>query len=117
MEETYTLIERATLTSRLPAANVGSTERLLTLLAGAALLGYAWRSDSKGLGAASVGLAAARRDRLLPGLRARWASNHADTKQALVGRARRSHPRIDHHQRAALKRSTASGGSSIGCRK
>ena len=43
------------------------------MLAGAALLGYAWKSNSKRLGLASAGLLAARRDRLLPGL-CRWAS-------------------------------------------
>lgn len=34
----------------MPAANVGNVERIVTLAAGAALLGYAWRHRSRGLG-------------------------------------------------------------------
>ena len=48
MEATYTFIERGTPSSRAcPLPNVGSAERLLMLLAGAALLGYAWKNGSK----------------------------------------------------------------------
>ena len=48
MEDTYTLTNANPLTSRLPAPNVGSTERLVMLLAGAALMGYAWKNGAKG---------------------------------------------------------------------
>ena len=53
MEETYRPYQP---TSVLPAANVGSNERALAVIGGAALLGYAWKSNSKSLGATSVGL-------------------------------------------------------------
>ena len=72
------------LLSGLPAANVGSTERLMMLLGGAALLGYAWRNNSKKYGLASAGL-------LLRGVTgycpayAAMSVNHTDTKQALSG--------------------------------
>ena len=56
MENTYTQSNALDLSTRMPVANVGSTERLLTLVAGAALLGYAWRRRSTALGAASTGL-------------------------------------------------------------
>ena len=84
MEDTYTQSNALQLNTRMPSANVGSTERMVTLLAGAALLGYAWRSNSKGLGAASAGL-------LLRGVTgycpayAAMGVNHAGTKEALSG--------------------------------
>lgn len=84
MEDTYTQSNALALNTRMPAANVGSTERMLTLLAGAALLGYAWRSRSRGLGAASAGM-------LLRGVTgycpayAAMGVNYADTKEALSG--------------------------------
>ena len=58
MEDTYTLSRASELASRIPVTNVGNTERLLTFLAGAALLGYALKSGSKGVGAMSAGLLA-----------------------------------------------------------
>jgi len=67
-----------------PAANVGSTERLVNVVAGAALIGYAWRSRSRKAGLASAGL-------LLRGVTgycpayAALGVNHADTPQALSG--------------------------------
>jgi uncharacterized membrane protein len=72
------------LMSKLPASNVGSTERLLTLLGGAALLGYAWKNGSKTAALASAGL-------LLRGVTgycpayAAMGVNNADTKEALSG--------------------------------
>lgn len=72
------------LLSRLPAANVGNTERLLTLLAGAALLGYAWRSGSRGLGVASAGLLLRGATGYCPAYGA-MGVNNADTKDALSG--------------------------------
>lgn len=56
MESTYTQSNALQPISGLPAANVSNGERVAMLVAGAALLGYAWRSNSKGIGAASVGL-------------------------------------------------------------
>ena len=80
MEEAYTPYQpNTTLT-----ANVGSDERMLTLLAGAALLGYAWRSNSKGLGAASVGLLLRGVTGYCPAYGA-MGINNADTKRALSG--------------------------------
>jgi uncharacterized membrane protein len=70
--------------SRLPAANVGSAERLMTLLAGAALLGYAWRSNSKKLGLASAGLLLRGASGYCPAYAA-MGVNNADTKDALSG--------------------------------
>ena len=81
MEEAYTPYQPNT---TLPAANVGSNERMLTLLAGAALLGYAWKSNSKGLGAASVGLLLRGATGYCPAYGA-IGINNADTKRALSG--------------------------------
>jgi uncharacterized membrane protein len=68
----------------MPAANVGGTERLITLLAGAALLGYAWRSSSKGIGLASAGLLLRGATGYCPAYAA-MGVNNADSKQALSG--------------------------------
>jgi uncharacterized membrane protein len=68
---------------RVPAANVGSTERLITLLAGAALLGYAWRNRSRGLGLASAGLLVRGATGYCPGYAA-MGVNRTDTKEALA---------------------------------
>ena len=84
MESIYTLPSAQQLASRLPPANVGSTERLLTLIAGAALLGYAWKNGSKSLGLASAGLLARGATGYCPGYAA-IGVNHADTRQALSG--------------------------------
>lgn len=81
MEERYTQYEPRTV---LPTPNVGSNERALMLIAGAALMGYAWKSRSKGLGAASVGLLARGVTGFCPAYSAAGI-NHADTKQALSG--------------------------------
>lgn len=72
------------LLSRLPEPNVGSTERLVNLLAGAALLGYAWRNGSKGLGLASAGLLLRGATGYCPAYAA-MGVNKADTKEALSG--------------------------------
>jgi uncharacterized membrane protein len=84
MEETYTQSNALQLNSRMPSANVGSTERLVTLLAGAALLGYAWRSSSKGLGATAAGLLLRGATGYCPGYAA-MGVNRAETRQALSG--------------------------------
>jgi uncharacterized membrane protein len=81
MEQTYTQYEPRTV---LPMPNVGSNERIVMLIAGAALLGYAWKNRSKGLGAASVGLLARGVTGYCPAYGAAGI-NHADTKQALSG--------------------------------
>jgi uncharacterized membrane protein len=84
MEDTYTQSDDLQLNPRMPAANVGGTERLITLLAGAALLGYAWRSSSKGLGLASAGLLMRGATGYCPAYAA-MGVNNAGTKQALSG--------------------------------
>ncbi len=84
MEETYTQTNASPLTSRLPVANVGSTERLLTVMAGAALLGYAWTNRSKGLGLAGAGLLARGATGYCPGYAAAGI-NRTDTQVALSG--------------------------------
>jgi uncharacterized membrane protein len=72
------------LLSRLPEPNVGSAERLVTLLAGAALLGYAWRSSSKRLGLASAGLLLRGATGYCPAYAAIGVDN-SDTRNALTG--------------------------------
>jgi uncharacterized membrane protein len=64
--------------------NVGSMERLITLAAGAALLGYAWRQRSRPLGFTSAGLLARGATGFCPAYAA-LGVNHADTKHALGG--------------------------------
>jgi uncharacterized membrane protein len=78
--------------------NVGNTERLVTLAAGAALLGYAWRQRSRSLGLTSAGLLARGATGYCPAyaalgvnrgsrraLFARWGDNYADTQHELAG--------------------------------
>jgi hypothetical protein len=72
------------LTSRLPAANVGNNERLAMLLAGAALLGYAWKNSSKGLGLTAAGLLARGATGYCPAYAAAGIDRR-ETKQALSG--------------------------------
>ncbi len=81
MEEAYTPYKPST---TLPAANVGSNERMLMLAAGAALLGYAWRRNSKGLSAASVGMLLRGATGYCPAYGA-MGINNSDTKRALAG--------------------------------
>jgi len=84
MEDTYTQSNALQLNPRMPLANVSGTERLVTLLAGAALLGYAWRSSSKGLALTSAGLILRGATGYCPAYAA-MGVNNADTKQALSG--------------------------------
>lgn len=84
MVDTFTQSNTLALDTRLPAANVSGTERMLMLMAGAALLGYAWRSSSKGLGVASVGLLLRGATGYCPAYSA-MGVNNADTKRALSG--------------------------------
>lgn len=81
MEETYKPYQPGT---TLPAANVGSDERTVMLLAGGALLGYAWRSNSKGLGALSAGLLLRGVTGYCPAYGA-LGINNTDAKRALAG--------------------------------
>ena len=81
MEEAYTPYQPNT---TLPAANVGNNERMLMLVAGAALLGYAWRRNAKGLGAASVGMLLRGATGYCPAYGA-MGVNNSDTKRALGG--------------------------------
>jgi uncharacterized membrane protein len=84
MEELSIRSNTTELLPNLPAANVGNTERLITLLAGAALLGYAWRNGSRGMGLASAGLLLRGATGYCPGYAA-MGVNHADTREALSG--------------------------------
>ena len=74
--------------SRIPApgfsTNVGNIERVVTLAAGAALLGYAWRQRSRGLGLTSAGLIARGATGFCPAYAA-LGVDHSDTKHALSG--------------------------------
>jgi len=84
MEQTYTDWNSEGLAARMPAANVGNVERIVTLAAGAALLGYAWRHRSRGLGMTSAGLIA----RGVTGFCPAYAAigvDHSDTTHALSG--------------------------------
>jgi uncharacterized membrane protein len=72
---------------RLPAKvspNVGNIERVVTLAAGAALLGYAWRRGSRGLGLTSAGLIARGATGFCPAYAA-LGVDHSDTTHALSG--------------------------------
>src|SRR5689334_13798803 len=64
--------------------NVGSTERLITVLAGAALLGYAWKNRSKKTALASAGMLLRGATGYCPAYGA-LGVNHADSRQALRG--------------------------------
>ena len=74
--------------SRIPAsglsANVGNIERIVTLAAGAALLGYAWRQGSRPLGLTSAGLIARGATGYCPAYAA-LGVDHSDTRHALRG--------------------------------
>src|SRR5688572_211018 len=84
MEDSYTLSRAAPIASRVSGPNVGSTERLVTVLAGAALLGYAWKNRSTSLGLMSAGLLARGATGFCPAYAA-MGVNHTDTKRALTG--------------------------------
>ena len=64
--------------------NVGNIERVVTLAAGAALLGYAWRQRSRGLGLTSAGLIARGATGYCPAYAA-LGVDHSNTKHALSG--------------------------------
>jgi uncharacterized membrane protein len=75
--------------SRIPipgrvSPNVGNIERVVTLAAGAALLGYAWRQRSRGLGLTSAGLIARGATGYCPAYAA-LGVDHSETKHALSG--------------------------------
>jgi uncharacterized membrane protein len=72
------------LLSRLPEQNVGSTERLLMLVVGAALLGFAWSRRSGRMGLASAGLLFRGATGYCPAYGA-MGINNADTREALAG--------------------------------
>ncbi len=86
MADTYTVSNAMERLPGMPAANVSGTERLVTLLAGAALLGYAWKNNQKSLGLASAGLLLRGATGYCPGYAA-MGVNHANiaTKSALSG--------------------------------
>ena len=84
MEDSCTLSRAAPIASRVSGPNVGSTERLVTMLAGAALLGYAWKNRSKSIGLMSAGLLARGATGFCPAYAA-MGLNHNDTKRALTG--------------------------------
>ncbi len=84
MEDTYTLPSAHEITSRMPATNVSSAERLFTVMAGAALLGYAWKNRSKRMGLMSAGLLARGASGYCPAYAA-MGVNGTDTRRALTG--------------------------------
>jgi uncharacterized membrane protein len=84
MEEAYRLPMTRDAGAVMPAANVGSTERLVNVAAGAALLGYAWRNRSRKAGLASAGLLLRGATGYCPGYAA-LGINHSDTRQSLSG--------------------------------
>lgn len=85
METSYLVTEPG---SRIPgpalSTNVGNIERIVTLAAGAALLGYAWRQRSRGLGLTSAGLIARGATGYCPAYAA-LGVDHSDTRHALSG--------------------------------
>jgi uncharacterized membrane protein len=85
METSYLVTDPGSL---IPApgisANVGNIERIVTLAAGAALLGYAWRHRSRGLGLTSAGLIARGATGFCPAYAA-LGVDHSDTRHALSG--------------------------------
>lgn len=84
MDATYTDWNPDTTEAGMSHANVGNIERLVTLAAGAALLGYAWRHRSRGLGLTSAGLIARGATGFCPAYAA-IGVDHSDTKHALSG--------------------------------
>ncbi len=68
---------------KLPA-NVGTVERVVTLAAGTALLGYAWKHGNRGLGVTSAGLIARAATGFCPAYAA-FGVDHSDTRRALSG--------------------------------
>lgn len=84
MEATYLETVPRTVPPHGLSANVGNIERLVTLAAGAALLGYAWRNRSRGLGLTSAGLIARGATGFCPAYAA-LGVDHSDTKHALSG--------------------------------
>ncbi len=88
MEANFSGVMRPAPGSRLPApgisANVGNVERVVMLAAGAALLGYAWRHRSRGLGLTSAGLIARGATGFCPAYAA-IGVDHSDTRHALAG--------------------------------
>ena len=84
MEATYTDSNTQPSAGQMPASNVGNIERIVTLAAGAALLGYAWRHRSRGLGLTSAGLIARAATGYCPAYAA-LGVDHSDTRHALSG--------------------------------
>ena len=75
----------ATYSNHSSAANVGNIERIVTLAAGAALLGYAWRHRSRSLGLTSAGLIARGATGYCPAYAALGVNRAPDSKHALSG--------------------------------
>ena len=84
MEQTYREWTSGVRASGWPRSNVGNMERLLTIAAGAALLGYAWRQRSPGFGVASAGLLARGATGYCPAYAA-MGIDHSDSRHALGG--------------------------------
>lgn len=84
MEATYRLPMVRQIAPRMPAVNVGSTERLMNIIAGAALFGYAWRNRSKKAGLASAGLLLRGATGYCPAYAA-MGVDHTDTTRSLSG--------------------------------
>ena len=84
MSTTYTSSNRFATRGSPIRVNVGNMERLATLAIGAALLSYAWRRRSSGLGLTAAGLLTRGATGYCPGYAA-LGVDHSDTKHALAG--------------------------------
>ena len=84
MEATYKDWNSDWASPGMPTVNVGNIERIVTLAAGAALLGYAWKHRSRGLGLTSAGLIARGATGFCPAYAA-LGVDHSETRHALAG--------------------------------
>jgi uncharacterized membrane protein len=84
MQQMNTFAKGSEAATRLVHANVGEVERAVSALAGAAMLGYAWKRGSKGLALMSTGLVLRGVSGYCPAYAA-MGVDHTDTKAALAG--------------------------------
>jgi uncharacterized membrane protein len=84
MQQTNTISNRPEAAPRLVHANIGEIERAMSALAGAAVLGLAWKRGSKSLALMSTGLLLRGVSGYCPAYAA-MGVDHTDTRQALAG--------------------------------
>lgn len=85
MQQIATLSDAREARSRTLPANVGEVERTLTALAGAAMLGYAWKRGSRSLALMSTGLMLRGVSGYCPAYAAMGVDHSLDTSHALSG--------------------------------